>query len=368
MAFNHNGGAEIPTFSIFINSQLCQNSSIVDTIDTVAIPQIGRGKNSRFLYKFNKKPVFTENSRMSIGNLSVPYSWYNITEAFGNNVFSYQFCAKQRTITIPDGFYSEYTLNQVLQAAMYQCGDYLVNGDSQVVYFVEIVLNIVRYRLQFNSYAQSYGPLPSGYTVPSNWNSTVNNDWIRTVDVTTGNSYVTISSGTLAALQPSTLAAAMIGSTPGIFPGGILKITHNLSNSRIGQAHSLYEFLGLVATNTGILPSTVSTSTPVNASQLGDVAPYQVTVENLFLQVSQVRNEFSCPQQTVTTMTLSALQLNTTFGNNITLDQFFTTWMPLHLGPTDSIQITITDQAGRDVYLEDPRSSMELVITNVKIV
>lgn len=367
MASNVNGGTIIPTFSIFVNSQLCQNSSIVDTIDTTAIPQIGRGKNSRFLYKFNKKPVFTEESRISIGNISIPYSWYNLTEAFGNNVISYQFCAKQRRITIPDGFYSEYTLNQLLQSVMYKCGDYLLNGDGQVVYFLEIVVNIIRYRLQFNSFSQSYGPLPTGYTVPSNWNSTVNDDVVSTTDVTTLNSYVPISSGTLSALQPATLAAAMVGSTPGTFPGGILKVQDN-SVSKVGQAHSLYEFLGLISTNSGILPSSVSLNSPSTQSQLGDVAPYQVTVENLFLQISQVRNEFSCPQQTVTTMALSAIQLNTTFGNNITLDQFFTTWMPLHLGPADSIQIAITDQAGRDVYLEDPRTSMELIITHVKLV
>lgn len=363
-----NGVPEAPFFTIYMNSQLCQNSSIPETINSDRVPQVGRGLNSRFLYTFNKKPVFTDESRMSVSNLCIPYSWYNIASMYGNNTFSYQFLSKIRNITIPDGFYSESDLNALLQSVMLKCGDYLVTSSGDNVFFLEIVLNVPKYRIQINSYSQTYGPLPTGYTIPSNWNSTYNDSIVSSVDVTTSNSFFTMSSGYLASIQPSTFVTTMSGSTAGTFPGGVIKFTDNKYNSTVANVQSLYTFFGLASTNSGYCPSTVSSTSPATVSWMGDRAPYQSFVECLFIHVSQVRNEFSCPDQIISTQELTAVQLNTTYGNNIVLDNFLSVWMPVQRGGVDHIQIHITDQAGRDVYLQDPRLSIELVLTHAKTV
>ena len=55
-------------------------------------------------------------SEVMVANVQIPYSFYNITQAYNNNSFQFSFPTATytyatSTITIPDGFYTTTSLN-----------------------------------------------------------------------------------------------------------------------------------------------------------------------------------------------------------------------------------------------------------------
>jgi len=69
---------------------------------------------------------------MAVGSITIPYSWNNITAAYGNNTFSFYWTVGSTktlyTCTFPDGFYTTTTYNQFLQLFMINNGMYLINS------------------------------------------------------------------------------------------------------------------------------------------------------------------------------------------------------------------------------------------------
>lgn len=150
--------------SVFIDQNVCTNTN---------------NGNSTYSFTLPRTLMTTSSSKMTLSTFSVPYSWFNITSAIGNNVFyltwndgynsggvnrnSYSYIYQ---ITIPDGFYSITELNSLLQDFMVDKGLYLINSTGNYVYYIEIVYNIPRYRIQFNSYPLPTS-LPTGWSVPT---------------------------------------------------------------------------------------------------------------------------------------------------------------------------------------------------------
>ncbi len=73
--------------------------------------------NNTFQYQF-KKGNFSipEGSKILVSGVQIPYSFYNITAAYGNNQITFNFPTGTSTyatynITIPDGFYTQSSFN-----------------------------------------------------------------------------------------------------------------------------------------------------------------------------------------------------------------------------------------------------------------
>ena len=153
------------------------NSSIF--LDQDLLTNFSNGNNT-FVYNFAPRTVWTTpETKMSLSNFSVPFSWYNITAALQNNLIGYTWYDGGTSpgiypitsggnngtayfVTIPDGYYDIPTLNAFLQFSMVQNGLYLTDANSNNVYFLEIVLNPTTYRVQLNSYQ-----LP--LSLPASW-------------------------------------------------------------------------------------------------------------------------------------------------------------------------------------------------------
>src|SRR6266699_1212292 len=76
------------------------------------------GNNSQFVYNFPIGSVDFRNSKISLASLSLYYSWFNITSAFGNNSFTISWpgtLTVNHLITLTDGFYSVAELNAAMQ-------------------------------------------------------------------------------------------------------------------------------------------------------------------------------------------------------------------------------------------------------------
>jgi len=66
--------------------------------------------NSSFQYNFIQGAFRAKNCEMSIGSLTIPYSWYNVSSFYNNKTFSMAFPYLATTATLniilPDGFYT----------------------------------------------------------------------------------------------------------------------------------------------------------------------------------------------------------------------------------------------------------------------
>jgi hypothetical protein len=116
------------------------------------------GQNNKFVYKFPNSVQFTQNY-LAFASCSIYYSWFNITQALGNNTLTY-------TIVVPDGLYEISTLNQYLQFAFIKNGHYLVNSAGANVYYAEFLVNSARYAVQINTFLFPTA-LPVGWTNPA---------------------------------------------------------------------------------------------------------------------------------------------------------------------------------------------------------
>ncbi len=94
--------------------------------------------NNVYQYNFPSGSfTIPEGSEMSINQVTIPYSWRNVTAALGNNTFSYYIPNSSNvqtayTVTLADGFYTLSDINNALQATMKTNGHYWY--DTQAAY------------------------------------------------------------------------------------------------------------------------------------------------------------------------------------------------------------------------------------------
>jgi len=113
-----------------------------------------------------------ENSLMSISNVTIPYSWFNVNSGqYNNNSFQYTFPTStgQQTfnVTLPNGYYSAMDINQYLQTQMIKNGQYLVDSAGNYVYYMTIQYEVNYYAVQIMFFTVPTS-LHSGYTNPGN--------------------------------------------------------------------------------------------------------------------------------------------------------------------------------------------------------
>ncbi len=155
-----------------------------------------------------------------------------------------------------------------------------------------------------------------------------------------------------------TPSAAQLLSTSGTFAGAWLVIPP-----------ALYLFFGFASNNVNISSGYLYAPTiasVANVSLLSDQGAFQSTVRSVMLSCGQAFNSTSADQFGFLSSKLVAqVQINTSFGNDITLDQFFTTWIPLAASKGNTyIDFVLTDQDGNDLFLQDPQANFEFIITN----
>jgi hypothetical protein len=127
------------------------------------------GQNNKLVYRFPSSTMLTD-KYISISNISMYYSWFNITQLLGNNTFSYTWVSGTTTSTftiiIPDGLYGIPEINGYIQFSFIKNGTYWITDTGLYAYPFEILLNASRYAVQLNTYLIPTS-LPTGYTPPT---------------------------------------------------------------------------------------------------------------------------------------------------------------------------------------------------------
>lgn len=269
--------------------------------DTNVVPNTN---NAQYRYNFISGNFKTKNARICLSHVTIPYSWFNISEQWSNKQFIFGWTSGSTftpvTITIPTGFYSTSNLNEFLQQYMISIGAYLINATGQYVFYAAIVQNQTYYA---NQLILTLVPtsLPSGFTAPSGF-----------------------------AGFPTTSQTPQIA-----FPA---------SNS--------------VGSNLGFAPSSSYGPSVTNISQLSTQTPLATNVNSLIIHCNLVNNPVTMPSDIMDSIPI----IDTAFGANINYTSSFARYVSITDGTYNSLLITITDENNINVIAQDNRSLFTLVL------
>jgi hypothetical protein len=130
------------------------------------------GLNNKLVYKFPNS-LMVKDKFIGVSNVTMYYSWFNITAAKNNNILTYTWTVAAATttytITIPDGLYEVSDINRLIQFTCINNGHYLINAVGQNIYYIELEVNANRYSVQLNTYLVPTS-LPATFVQPSNFN------------------------------------------------------------------------------------------------------------------------------------------------------------------------------------------------------
>jgi hypothetical protein len=136
--------------------------------------------NSVFEFQFVGGNVnLKKGQKVALASIQMYYSTFNITSAYGNNVFNYTWVdGTVNQVLFPDGFYDADGINNYLHFVMLQNKHYLVDGAGDYVWFLTFSTNPTRYAIEVNAFGMSVSlatsstwTLPAGATwvIPTNF-------------------------------------------------------------------------------------------------------------------------------------------------------------------------------------------------------
>lgn len=270
-----------------------------------------------FNYVYPSGSVNYKNARVAIQSIIIPYSWLNVNGSVYNNAaFQITMPVKisgvsvQSTlnITVPNGFYTLQNLNQYIQSQLIAAGYYLINANSQNVFYIEIVANTQLNNAQLNCYVVPTS-LPVGYTYGA-----------------TG-----------------TWGQAGVGSLPS---------TANQVPQLVTLANNFGKLIGFASSTTFPASTTSATTVSTPSSSVPQITP----VQNLLVGCSLVRNIDASPTNIIATIPLTSQ-----YATNIIYQPSEYFWLPILNGNVSSFQIIFYDQAFNQLPIVDTNISIALI-------
>ena len=273
--------------------------------------------NTQFKYSFLGGNFVAKDMEMCVSQITMPYSFFNVSTYYNNQSFSLTFPVGSTTyslpITLPAGFYTVSDINSYIQNQCIANGLYLINASGQYVYFFTMATNITYYTTQ-----TLYFPVPTTST------------------------YVG-----LGYTRPSTGQWSASGT-------GLPTVVNQVPQLVLPTTGGINAIIGYVA---GTFPTSSTSST--NVSVLGTVTPIGSTVNSIVARVSFLRNAVSVPSDI-----LDNWNINTTFGSNITYVPSFEKWITITDGTYSNFILQLVDQNLNTIYANDPNVAISLLIRN----
>ena len=221
------------------------------------------GSNNKYVYRFPNSINFEVGSSIGLSSISIYNSTFNIEKSRGNNTIQIIWLGTTYTLVIDDGYYNVSDLNFRIQQFCILNNLYLTsNGGSNIIYFIELAMNSVRYSVQLNLYAipTEQQALVLGYSkVGSTWNYPLAaiTPQLNILSQTFGN-LIGLTFGLYPLTPQSTTQSFLSTTTPIISPVNSYVMTCNLLNSKYS------------------IPNTSFYSLPINGS-LGSLITSNVT-------------------------------------------------------------------------------------------
>lgn len=280
------------------------------------------GLNNKFIYKFPNS-ILLKDKYIAISNISMYYSWFNITSALGNNTLYYTWTSgavtTTYTIIIPDGLYEVSAINNYCQFFMIQQGTYWINSVGDYVYPFEILLNPTRYAVQINTFLIPTA-LPVGSTIPGNFAG-----W----PTITQNPVITIPSG----------FNSIIGYTAGFVTNA------NLANAYVPPT-----------------PATVNTNYATKdavgtLSYLSNTSPQVQPNNTVLFSVSNINNPYTQPSSII-----FSLNPNVAAGSQISVTPPNFMWNKMIDGTYSELRLSLLGSNLQPLTIRDPNITILLTI------
>ena len=196
-----------------------------------------QNSGNKYIYNFPQTSYFPIGSGIGVSNIAIYNSIQNINAKRGNNTIILNWLGTDYVFLIPDGYYSVSDLNYFLQNQCILNNLYVTaNSGADNIYFVELVINSIRYSTSLNFYAipTSAQATTFGYVKPASasWNYpnssicpsiTFNQPFANLIGQTFGKYPATTQSSSIQYLSTQ---------TPVISPVDSLILTCNLVNSK----------------------------------------------------------------------------------------------------------------------------------------
>lgn len=279
------------------------------------------GQNNKLVYKFPNS-ISLKDKYIAVSNVSMFYSWFNISQAQVNNTITYTWTIGTTpttfTVVIPDGLYEISDINTFLQWTMINNGHYLINSIGSYVYYFELLVNPSRYAIQINTY-QVPTSLPSGFTQPANFPG-----------------YPTQTFNPIITIPP---AFNIIVGYPAYFT----------SNGNIGNAYT--------PPNPTVNNNYVAKNGAGTLSYLSSVSPQVQPNNNVLFSLSNINNPYSQPSSII-----YSLNPNVAVGEQIyeTPPNFM--WNKLIDGTYNEIRLTFLSTNLEPLIIKDPNMTILLTI------
>lgn len=262
---------------------------------------VAGSNNTRYKYTFIAPLEIKENAEMAISNITMPYSWGNITAknnnnlceidwAIGGSIFYYQ-------LPLNDGYYSVVDLNAILQQTCIANGLYLIDGWGNYVYYLTIIYDPILYKVRVTGYSIPLS-LPAGWTQPSNF-----------------------------AGYPSAPY------TP--------RLSVNLGFAKL----------------LGFSTTTIGTITPY--SVVSTQIPQGSIVNSILVRSNIIDNDAGFP-----TDVLDTIPINTPFGTNINFSPKELKWIKCTAGTIQSFEVFFCDQDLNPMYILDSNVCISILLKN----
>jgi len=263
---------------------------------------IGRD-NTTYQFNFlNGSFTVTKDTKMCIGEMTIPYAWFNITSVYQNNVFQIvDWLGNIYTITLQDGFYNVTDIQVIIEQFCITNKLYLINDANQNVYYILLATNPVFYANQIITFQFPYtsvAQLPTGWTAPSGF----------------------------------------IGYPVTPIATSVIILNNNFQT-----------YLGFTAGTYG--------GTPDSSNYLSNITPVGSTVNSVIVRCSLVSNNAGFP-----TDILDSFPITSAFGTNINYQPTFEKWVRLTAGTYSSFTLTLVDQNFQTIYSQDSNSTISLLI------
>lgn len=268
---------------------------------------VANSNNARYQYNFIGGNFKTKNARMCISQVTVPYSWFNISTQWVNQRIIFGWTAGTTftpyTITIPNGFYTTADINNYLNQYMISIGAYLINASGQYVFYATILQNQTYYANQIilTKVPTSAEATTAGLTTPSGF-----------------------------AGFPTT------STTP--------RIAFPATNS--------------VGSVLGFAPSSTYGPSPSNLSVLSTQTPVATNVNSLIVHCNLANNPVTMPSDILDSIPI----VDTAFGANLNYSPSFEKWISITDGTYNSLLITLTDENNINIVAQDRNSLFTLVL------
>jgi len=308
--------------------------------------------NNQFRYNFVKGSFnVPEGSEICISQITMPYSFGNVSAVLGNNTFSYVMpttgaSVSTISVVLPDGFYDINALNQALYASLRANGFYFYNTSvstitpstgstsyPNIIYPISFASNYSQYT---NSIILQYIPTSAPNVVLQ-----YGTGWVWEYGTFPTNPFIPqlIIGGSVS--QSTTLFGNLIGFINGTYPTS----TTGYTNPPTATNSQPITILGNTLKTNG-----VSVASP-------PFAPLATQVNSIVVRCDLVSNEISIPSDI-----LDNFPVNATYGSNISYLPITDNAVKMKSGSYQSLTISFVDQSLNPLLALDPNVSISLLI------